>query len=85
MTGTEKGQETRIMAAKEYHTRTRPPEHTCDPDASCFRVVAWGYYRLMVVIDDYSPFNPGLENAETADWIQYRSLLGKQNEGTFFG
>ncbi len=44
------------MAAKEYHTKTTRPHQMWATDASYFRVVGWGYYYLVTVMDDYSRF-----------------------------
>jgi putative transposase len=51
-----KRQETQLTAAKEYHTKTTRPHQMWATDASYFRVVGWGYYYLVTVIDDYSRF-----------------------------
>jgi hypothetical protein len=42
--------------AKEYHTKTTRPHQMWATDASYFRVVGWGYYYLVTVMDDYSRF-----------------------------
>ncbi len=54
--GLVKRQETQLTAAKEYHTRPRGRTRCGLPDASYFRVVGWGYYYLVTVMDDYSRF-----------------------------
>lgn len=54
--GLVKRQETQIQAAKEYHTKTTRPHQMWATDASYFRVVGWGYYYLVTVMDDYSRF-----------------------------
>jgi putative transposase len=54
--GLVKRQETQPMAAKEYHTKTTRPHQMWATDASYFRVVGWGYYYLVTVMDDYSRF-----------------------------
>jgi putative transposase len=54
--GLVKRQETQTDAAKEYHTRTTRPHQMWATDASYFRVVGWGYYYLVTVMDDYSRF-----------------------------
>jgi len=54
--GLVKRQETQVMAAKEYHTKTMRPHQMWATDASYFRVVGWGYYYLVTVMDDYSRF-----------------------------
>jgi putative transposase len=54
--GMVKRQETQPMAAKEYHTKTTRPHQMWATDASYFRVVGWGYYYLVTVMDDYSRF-----------------------------
>ena len=52
--GLVKRQETQITAANEYHTKTTRPHQMWATDASYFRVVGWGYYYLVTVMDDYS-------------------------------
>ncbi len=54
--GLVKRQETQPSAAKEYHTKTTQPHQMWATDASYFRVVGWGYYYLVTVMDDYSRF-----------------------------
>ena len=54
--GLVKRQETQPTAAKEYHTKTARPHQMWATDASYFRVVGWGYYYLVTVMDDYSRF-----------------------------
>ncbi len=54
--GLVKRQETQLMAGKEYHTKTTRPHQMWATDASYFKVVGWGYYYLVTVMDDYSRF-----------------------------
>ncbi len=54
--GLVKRQETQLAAANEYHTKTMRPHQMWATDASFFRVVGWGYYYLVTVMDDYSRF-----------------------------
>ena len=54
--GLVKRQETQLLAANEYHTKTMRPYQMWATDASYFRVVGWGYYYLVTVMDDYSRF-----------------------------
>jgi len=54
--GLVKRQEIQPEAAKGYHTRTTRPHQMWATDASYFRVVGWGYYYLVTVMDDYSRF-----------------------------
>ena len=54
--GLVKRQDAQLMAAKEYHTKTTRPHQMWATDASYFRVVGWGYYYLVTVLDDYSRF-----------------------------
>jgi len=54
--GLVKRQETQLTAAKEYHTKTKRPHQMWATDASYFRVIGWGYYYLVTVMDDYSRF-----------------------------
>ena len=48
--------EVKLAAGKEYHTKTTRPHQMWATDASYFRVVGWGYYYLVTVMDDYSRF-----------------------------
>jgi transposase InsO family protein len=54
--GLVKRQEIQLAAAKEYHTKTTRPHQMWATDASYFRVISWGYYYLVTVMDDYSRF-----------------------------
>jgi transposase InsO family protein len=54
--GLVKRQEAQLKAAREYHTKTTRPHQMWATDASYFRVVGWGYYYLVTVMDDYSRF-----------------------------
>jgi putative transposase len=54
--GLVKRQEIQPMAAKEYRIKTRRRHQMWATDASYFRVVGWGYYYLVTVMDDYSRF-----------------------------
>ncbi len=54
--GLVKRMEVQLVAGKEYHTKTTGPHQMWATDASYFRVVGWGYYYLVTVMDDYSRF-----------------------------
>jgi len=54
--GLVKRSEVQLVAGKEYHTKTTQPHQMWATDASYFRVVGWGYYYLVTVMDDYSRF-----------------------------
>ena len=54
--GLVKRQEIQPSAATEYHTKTTRPHQMWATDASYFRVIGWGYYYLVTVMDDYSRF-----------------------------
>jgi transposase InsO family protein len=54
--GLVKRPEVRLIAGREYHTKTTGPHQLWATDASYFRVVGWGYYYLVTVMDDYSRF-----------------------------
>ena len=51
-----KSPEMQLKAGKEYHRKTSGPHQMWATDASYFRVVGWGYYYLVTVMDDYSRF-----------------------------
>jgi putative transposase len=51
-----KSPEIRLVAGKEYHRKTTHPHQMWATDASYFKVVGWGYYYLVTVMDDYSRF-----------------------------
>jgi len=48
--------EVQLVAGKEYHAKTTRPHQMWATDASYFKVVGWGYYYLVTVMDDYSRF-----------------------------
>ena len=54
--GLVKRPEMRLAAGKEYHRKTTGPHQMWATDASYFRVVGWGYYYMVTVMDDYSRF-----------------------------
>ena len=54
--GLVKSPEMQLAAGKEYHRKTTGPHQMWATDASYFRVVGWGYYYLVTVMDDYSRF-----------------------------
>ena len=43
-------------ASDEYRFKTKRPHQLWATDASYFRVVGWGYYYMVTVMDDYSRF-----------------------------
>ena len=54
--GLVKRPEMQLAAGKEFHRKTTGPHQMWATDASYFRVVGWGYYYLVTVLDDYSRF-----------------------------
>ena len=54
--GLEERAEVRLAAGKEYHLETTGPRQMWATDASYFRVVGWGYYYMVTVMDDHSRF-----------------------------
>ncbi len=51
-----KSPEMRLVADKEYHRKTTAPHRMWATDASYFKVVGWGFYYLVTVMDDFSRF-----------------------------
>jgi putative transposase len=45
-----------FKAGKEYHRKTKQPNELWATDCAHFRVVDWGWYYMVTVIDDYSRF-----------------------------
>lgn len=45
-----------FKADKEYHRKTKQPNELWATDCAHFRVVDWGWYYMVTVIDDYSRF-----------------------------
>jgi len=45
-----------FKAAKEYHRKTRRPNELWATDCAHLKVVDWGWYYLVTVMDDYSRF-----------------------------
>tara|TARA_B110000263_G_scaffold136275_1_gene118225 strand:+ start:567 stop:1553 length:987 start_codon:yes stop_codon:yes gene_type:complete len=54
--GLVKPPEMQLVAGKEYQRKTSGPHQMWATDASYFRVVGWGYYYMVTVMDDYSRF-----------------------------
>ena len=54
--GLVKRPEMQLAAGKERHRKTTGPHQMWATDASYFRVVGWGYYYMVTVMDDYSRF-----------------------------
>ncbi len=54
--GLVKSAEMQLKADKEYHRKTTSPHQMWATDASYFKVIGWGYYDLVTVLDDYSRF-----------------------------
>ena len=52
--GLVKPPEMKLLAGKEYQRKTSGPHQMWATDASYFRVVGWGYYYMITVMDDYS-------------------------------
>jgi len=52
--GLVKPPEMKLLAGKEYQRKTSGPHQMWATDASYFRVVEWGYYYMVTVMDDYS-------------------------------
>jgi len=50
-----------FAAGKEYHHKTRRPNEMWATDCSYLRVVGWGYYYLVTVLDDFSRYILGWE------------------------
>jgi len=52
--GLVKPPEMQLVAGKEYQRKTSGPHQMWATDASYIRVVGWGYYYMVTVMDDYS-------------------------------
>jgi putative transposase len=51
-----KSPQMQLKAGKEFHQKTTGPHQMWATDASYFKVVGWGYYYMVTVMDDYSRF-----------------------------
>ena len=54
--GLVKSPEMKMAAGKEFHTKTTRPHEMWATDASYFRVIGWGFYYMVTVMDDFSRF-----------------------------
>ena len=54
--GLVKSPEMQLKVGKEYHRKTTGPHQMWATDASYFKVMGWGYYYLVTVLDDFSRF-----------------------------
>ena len=52
--GLVKPPEMKLLASKEYQRKTSGSHQRWATDASYFRVMGWGYYYMVTVMDDYS-------------------------------
>ena len=48
--------EMKMAAGKEFDTKATRPHQMWVSDASHFRVSGWGFYYLVIVMDDFSRF-----------------------------
>ena len=62
--GLVKRAEMQLAAGKEYHRKTTGPHQMWATDAPYFRVVGWGYYYVVTVMDDYSRFIPSTSSGQ---------------------
>ncbi len=62
--GLVKRAEMQLAAGKEYHRKTTGLHQMWATDASYFRVVGWGYYYMVTVMDDYSRFIPSTSSGQ---------------------
>jgi putative transposase len=64
-----KSPQMQLKASKEYHHKTTRPHQMWATDASYFRVVGWGYYYMVTVMDYYLRFIPAhkLQRDMTSD------------------
>ena len=54
--GLVKSPEMKMAVGKEFHNKTIRPHQMWATDASYFRVLGWGLYYLVTVMDDFSRF-----------------------------
>ena len=54
--GLVKSPEMKMAAGQEFHTKTTKPHQMWATDASYFRVIGWGFYYMVTVMDDFSRF-----------------------------
>ena len=62
--GLVKQPEMRMVAGKEYQRKTIRPHQMWATDASYFKVIGWGYYYMVTVMDDYSRFIPSASSGQ---------------------
>ena len=54
--GLVKSPEMQLRAGKEFHRKTTGPHQMWATGASYFKVIGWGYYYMVTVMEDYSRF-----------------------------
>jgi len=52
--GLVKSPEMNMAAGKDFHAKTTRPHQMWSTDDSYFKVIGWGYYYMVTVMDDYS-------------------------------
>ena len=61
-----------FKADKEYHRKTKGPNELWATDCAHLKVIGWGYYYLVTVMDDYSRY---ILSWELASDMSARSLI----------
>ena len=79
--GLVKRAEMQLAAGKEYHRKTTGPHQMWATDASYFRVVGWGYYYLVTVMDGLLTIHPGPQASEGYD-LRLLHRGGPRGRGT---
>ena len=54
--GLVKSPEMQLKAGKEYYRKTTGPHQMWATDASSFKVIGWGYYSMVTVMEVYARF-----------------------------
>ena len=57
-----------IMAADEFHTKTKFPNEMWQTDFTYFKIRGWGWYYLSTILDDYSRYIIHWELCATMKW-----------------
>ena len=59
-----------VLAADEFHHKTKFPNEMWQTDFTYFKVKGWGWYYLSTVIDDYSRYIIHWELCSSMDeWV----------------
>ena len=69
-----------VHASDEFHTKTIVPNQMWQTDFTYFKIIAWGWYYLLTIIDDYSRYIIHWELCKTQKWTDVKRAVAQAME-----